>query len=115
GDRVVPYSGADGDGDGYVGQNDYDIWRTNYGASATLAGDYNNDGVVNAADYTVWRDGLGTTYTQADYDVWANNFGAGMATASAIFAAMSGAIGDFNTVGVVDHFDYLVWSSTYGS
>jgi subtilisin-like proprotein convertase family protein len=30
---VPPFSGADGDGDGHVDQDDYDLWRTNFGRS----------------------------------------------------------------------------------
>jgi hypothetical protein len=39
--NVLPYSGADGDGNGIVDANDYSIWRSHFGqaaASGTLAG-----------------------------------------------------------------------------
>ena len=115
GDWVGRGTGADGDGDGVINDADYDVWVANFGSGTPLAGDYNNDGVVDAADYTVWRDGLGTTFTEDDYDTWADHFGAGFANASEIMAAFALAIGDYNADGAVDHHDYNVWTSTFGS
>jgi hypothetical protein len=39
GTTVDPYAGADGDGDGIIGDGDYILWRANFGsaASATAA------------------------------------------------------------------------------
>ncbi|MEX2092765.1 MAG: chitobiase/beta-hexosaminidase C-terminal domain-containing protein, partial [Pirellulales bacterium] len=54
---------GDYNGSGLVDQNDYDIWKSNFGATV-LAGsgaDGNANGVVDAADYSVWRDHLGAT------------------------------------------------------
>ncbi len=35
---LVPYSGADGDGDGKILPADYNVWRTNFGAAAPSSG-----------------------------------------------------------------------------
>lgn len=53
---------ADFNDNGVVENDDYQIWRDNYGitSGATRAtGDANGDGLVNAADYAIWRDTLG--------------------------------------------------------
>ena len=49
---------GDYDGNGTVGPEDYDVWKSNFGTSFADA-DGNGDGTVNAADYTVWRNNLG--------------------------------------------------------
>jgi hypothetical protein len=46
---------ADLNGDGFVNDQDYAIWKQNFGSTGP-AGDANGDGFVDAADYTVWRD-----------------------------------------------------------
>ncbi len=54
---------GDYNGSGVVDQNDYTVWKSNFGATV-LAGsgaDGNVNGVVDAADFTVWRDHLGAT------------------------------------------------------
>jgi hypothetical protein len=54
---------GDYNGSGLVDQNDFNVWRSNFGA-VVLAGsgaDGNANGVVDAADYSVWRDHLGAT------------------------------------------------------
>src|SRR5436305_723769 len=38
GSTVRSFSGADGDGDGVVGQSDYDVWRFNFGRAVPRAG-----------------------------------------------------------------------------
>jgi hypothetical protein len=53
-----------------------------------LAGDYNNDGTVNAADYTVWRNNLGQP---------------------------AGTLPNDSVGGVIDHDQYDLWKTTYGS
>ena len=51
---------GDYDGNGTVGQEDYDLWRSTFGtASGVPAADGNNNGVVDASDYDVWRKHLG--------------------------------------------------------
>jgi hypothetical protein len=80
---------ADGNGDGIINAADYVLWRNIFQATAAMSGDYNQNGTVDAADYVVWRNGLGTTYTQAHYDTWRSNFGA----TSPGIAAASGATG----------------------
>jgi hypothetical protein len=52
--------GGDYDGNGTVGNEDYDLWRANFG-TANAATDGNGDGVVDSADYVVWRDNAGDT------------------------------------------------------
>lgn len=49
---------GDFDGNGTVGQSDYDMWVANYGSTINLEADANNNGVVDIADYTVWRDAM---------------------------------------------------------
>jgi hypothetical protein len=49
---------GDYDGNGTVGPEDYDLWKSNFGTNFAAA-DGNGDGSVNAADYTVWRNNLG--------------------------------------------------------
>ena len=44
--------------DGTVDQDDYTVWKSNFGSNLFLAADGNHNGVVDAADYTVWRDNL---------------------------------------------------------
>ncbi len=51
---VPGMNNADLNGDGFVDNLDYAIWKQNFG-TAGPAGDANGDGLVNAADYTVWR------------------------------------------------------------
>jgi hypothetical protein len=55
--EMDPISG-DYSGNGSVGSEDYDIWKTNFGSS-NLAADGNRNGIVDAADYVIWRQNLG--------------------------------------------------------
>jgi hypothetical protein len=58
---AVPVQG-DYDGNGTVGQEDYDLWRSTFGnAGNFVATDGNNNGVVDAGDYAVWRMHVGQT------------------------------------------------------
>jgi hypothetical protein len=109
------YFGADGSGNGSIGQEDLAVWRANFGKSlpaATLTGDYNFSGVVDAADYIVWRQTLGTNgvpaYSGADGDgdgtidpgdlaVWRAHFGqtaqaVGSGSEAAVLASREGSI-----------------------
>lgn len=54
---------GDYNGSGVVDQNDYLLWKSNFGAAtvALSGADGNGNGVVDAADYTVWRNHLGTS------------------------------------------------------
>lgn len=62
---LIGYNGAviygailgDYDGNGSVGEEDYNVWKANFGTTYAAA-DGNGNGVVDAADYTVWRDNL---------------------------------------------------------
>ena len=49
---------GDYDGNGAVEQNDYLVWKAQFGASGPHVADGNGNGVVDAADYTVWRDSV---------------------------------------------------------
>jgi hypothetical protein len=54
---------GDYNGSGTVTPDDYNVWRSNFGATvaAYSGADGNGDGVVDAADYSVWRDNLGAS------------------------------------------------------
>ena len=58
-----PVSAVVGDYDvsGTVNTQDYNVWKTSFGAASGqgMAADGNHNGTVDAADYTVWRDNLG--------------------------------------------------------
>ena len=62
-ESAMGYIPGDYDGDGGVGEGDYDVWKANFGQTVTpgTLGDGNGDGIVDAADYTVWRNNLGAT------------------------------------------------------
>ena len=51
---------GDYDGNGMVGNEDYSLWRANFGTASTVA-DGNGNGAVDAADYVLWRDNVGST------------------------------------------------------
>lgn len=54
---------GDYNADGDVDDEDYQVWLTNFGATAGagLAADGNKNNVVDAADFTVWRDNFGNS------------------------------------------------------
>lgn len=52
---------GDYDQNGTVAQNDYNVWKANFGQIGESPIDGSGNGVVDAADYTVWRDNLGKT------------------------------------------------------
>lgn len=57
----TPQLAGDYDRNGTVEQNDYTVWRENFGSNLATNADGNSDGTVNMADYTIWRDNLGAT------------------------------------------------------
>jgi subtilisin family serine protease len=54
---------GDYDGSGTVDEDDFLMWRSNYGTIVTpgTGADGNGNGVIDSADYTVWRDNMGAT------------------------------------------------------
>ncbi|MEN1679068.1 MAG: sulfatase-like hydrolase/transferase [Planctomycetota bacterium] len=56
--RVITATPTPGDfnGDGVVSLDDYQLWKSEFGASGASLADGNLDGVVDAADFSVWRD-----------------------------------------------------------
>lgn len=58
---VLPTLAGDYDGNGSVGTEDYDIWRSNFGNTTTagLGADGNRNGVIDSADYVIWRNNQG--------------------------------------------------------
>lgn len=55
---VVP---GDYNGSASVDATDYNVWRTNFDSTSSLAADGNGNGTVDAADYVLWRHNLGTS------------------------------------------------------
>jgi hypothetical protein len=111
--KALPRNTADFDKNGAVNQQDFDMWRSSFGESATggLFGDANNDGSTDAADWVMWRrqsagspvrgDFNGDGAVDAlDYVAWAASFG----------LPASGAV-DANGNSVVDAADYVMWRS----
>lgn len=52
---------GDYNGNGTVGPEDYNLWKSSYGSIGNFPADGNGDGIVNGADYTVWRNNLGAS------------------------------------------------------
>jgi hypothetical protein len=75
GENVIPYGDGflqlaapvvlgDFDGNGTVGAEDYNAWRSEFGSFVFPVGsgaDGNGNGVVDAADYVIWRKNLAST------------------------------------------------------
>jgi hypothetical protein len=57
---------GDYDHDGAVDDDDYLVWRADFGSTTKLDADGNNDSVVNAADYVLWRRNSGNTIPVAE-------------------------------------------------
>lgn len=51
---------GDYNGNGSVGNEDYDVWKAAFG-TVSAAADGNGNGTVDAADYVVWRNNFGAT------------------------------------------------------
>jgi T5SS/PEP-CTERM-associated repeat protein len=84
---------GDFDGNGEVGQNDYETWRSSFGSTTELAADANLDGTVNAADYVVWRNALGTSFAQAHGEVPRSHSGQSVGSGTVLTAVGSLAVG----------------------
>jgi hypothetical protein len=54
----IPLAG-DYDADGAVDDDDYRVWKTNFGSRVKLAADGNDNGQVDAADFAIWRNNFG--------------------------------------------------------
>jgi hypothetical protein len=52
---------GDYDGSGLVDEQDYVLWKEDFGSTEQLAADGNGDGMVDAADFVVWRNNLNAT------------------------------------------------------
>jgi hypothetical protein len=111
---------GDFDRNDIVEQADYNVWRSNFGATsgAGLAADANHDGTVDGGDYVLWRKNvpssapqvsgdydLNGVVQQADFNVWRANFA----------ASGTGLAADGNHNGQVDAADYVLWRKAVGS
>ena len=108
---------GDYDGDGFVGFEDYDLWKSTFGQTGVgLPADGNANGVVDAADYTIWEDHLvrivhesvgdynhNNRIDTGDYELWCSTFGQVGANLAA----------DGNGNGIVDAADYTVWRDRF--
>ena len=52
---------GDFDRSGTVDNDDYQLWRQQFGLAGPALADGNGDEMVDAADYTIWRNNLGST------------------------------------------------------
>ena len=52
---------GDYNADGEVDDEDYAVWKADFGSTTNLDADGNGNNVVDAADYAVWRDNLGNS------------------------------------------------------
>ena len=54
---------GDYDANGTVGNEDYDVWRSNFGNATTIGAgaDGNKNGVIDGADFVLWRNNFGAT------------------------------------------------------
>jgi hypothetical protein len=50
---------GDYNADGSVGPEDYQLWRSRFGASSSPVADGSGNHIVDAADYVLWRKNLG--------------------------------------------------------
>ncbi len=66
---------GDYNADGVVNDEDYNVWRSSFGTTATGApADGNGNGTVDVADYVIWRSNLGASV----------HAGAGLASGTAV-------------------------------
>ncbi|MCO6045938.1 hypothetical protein NG895_18720 [Aeoliella sp. ICT_H6.2] len=64
--EITPILAGDFNRDDKVDAQDYEKWKSEFGADATSWADGNRDGVVNLADYTSWRNNLGSVAAAMD-------------------------------------------------
>jgi PEP-CTERM motif len=112
----LPLSG-DYNGNGMVGPEDYNLWKTSFGSTTNLAADGNGNHIIDAADYTMWRDHFNAaslTLTgdynhdgktdAADYTLWRDSLGSTTNLAA-----------DGNGNGTIDAGDFDVWKTNFGA
>ena len=66
--HMMAYLAGDYDISGAVDNNDYSVWRAEYGSEIESQADGNDDGTVDAADYVLWRKNLGKTLADVPPD-----------------------------------------------
>jgi hypothetical protein len=114
---------GDYDGDGSVGQTDFDLWKSSFGQPVATPGDGadgNRDGIVDAADYVFWRKMAAPVAVELpspgdynrdcscdldDFLYWKSTFG------QSVLSPGDGA--DGNRDGVVDAADYVFWRKMF--
>jgi hypothetical protein len=93
---VVPYSGADGNGNGIVDAADYSVWKANYGRTLGTAWTV-SEALLDAADFT------GDGYVDNDdAELWYSSLGQSIDLRA-----------DANDDGVIDAADLLIWQAGF--
>ena len=66
--HLLAYLAGDYDLTGVVDNNDYNVWRAEFGSEIESQADGNGDGAVDAADYVLWRKNVGKTLADVPPD-----------------------------------------------
>ncbi len=124
--NMTPFSGADGDGDGRVTEDDYLAWVENFGVMANALvnlpianGDFDGDGNFDCTDLDALVSMIASSSDSPAFDL----DGDGSVTSSDLDACLSEAgeanlgpgqsylLADANLDGVVDTSDFNAWNS----
>ncbi len=109
-ETVLP---GDYDFNSVVENDDYGIWRNNFGSNNALWADGNDNGVVDAADYVLWRKNLGGIGVVETTSLTSARFGVGPITG--VPEPIYNAATDRQTTFTNDHADAVIQIATAGS